>query len=131
MKKVKKCGIISAEKFKERAIQIAKGEYKPKPEEPKIWFESLNTLAQTLNPVTIELLRLIDRERPESITELAKISGRTKGNLSRTLKRLQHYGIVKLEKNGGRLKPITYATDFQVDFGVYTSFIESPTSSVA
>lgn len=126
MKKVKKCGIISAEKFKERAIRIVRGEYKPKPDEPKIWFESMNALAQTLNPVTIELLRIIDRERPESITDLARISGRTKGNLSRTLKRLQHYGIVELQKNGGRLQPIARATDFQVDFGVYTSFLESP-----
>lgn len=129
MKKIAKCGIMTLEQYKQRAIQIAKGEYKPKPDEPKIWFESLNTMAQILNPGTLELLRIIDRDQPESITDLARISGHQKGNLSRTLKRLSQYGIVELQKNKGRLKPIAHTTDFQVDFGAYSSFFECPPSA--
>lgn len=33
-------GIMPQEKIRERIYAIAKGEYKPKPSEPKIWFTS-------------------------------------------------------------------------------------------
>ena len=40
-KKVIKCGIMSRKAFMKRTIAIAKGEYKPKKGEPRVWFESL------------------------------------------------------------------------------------------
>jgi len=39
-------GIIPRQNYKKRTIAIAKGEYIPKPDEPKIWFESLKTMAR-------------------------------------------------------------------------------------
>ena len=33
-------GILPQERIRERMLAIAKGEYKPKPGEPKIWFTS-------------------------------------------------------------------------------------------
>lgn len=36
-----KIGIMSLKDYKKRVIAIAKGEYHPSPNEPKIWFESL------------------------------------------------------------------------------------------
>ena len=60
-RKVIKVGIISREDYKKRTIAIAKGEYRPKPGEPKIWFESLQTLAQVLSSENQELLKIISQ----------------------------------------------------------------------
>lgn len=38
-------GIMSREEYQKRTIAIAKGTYKPKPHEPKVWFESIKSLA--------------------------------------------------------------------------------------
>lgn len=40
--KVMKIGIMSKENYKQRTIAIARGEYKPRKNEPKVWFESMD-----------------------------------------------------------------------------------------
>jgi predicted transcriptional regulator len=117
-KKIMRCGIMSRKAFMERTIQIAKGEYRPKKNEPKVWFESIKTMAQILSEANLELLRVIEESKPESITALAEITGRKKGNLSRTLKKMQNYGIVDLKPENNYLKPIAKATDFRLDYGL-------------
>jgi predicted transcriptional regulator len=47
--KIIKIGIASQEKIHERVLAIAKGELKPKASDPKIWFTSIESLANTLN----------------------------------------------------------------------------------
>jgi predicted transcriptional regulator len=47
-RKTIKIGIISRVNYKTRTIAIAKGEYKHKKGEPKIWVESLKSMAQIL-----------------------------------------------------------------------------------
>ena len=41
---------------------------------------------------------MIGREKPGSVTELAELSGRSKSNLSRTLKTMSRYGLVELQE---------------------------------
>jgi predicted transcriptional regulator len=53
---VMKVGIISKEDYHQRTIAIAKGEYVPKHDEPKVWFESLQSTAQVLSSENKELL---------------------------------------------------------------------------
>ena len=48
-KNVIEIGIISKEDYKQRSIAIAKGEFCPNGNDPKIWFESLQSMAQVLN----------------------------------------------------------------------------------
>jgi len=45
-RKIIKVGIMSKEQYKKRTIAIAKGEYIPKKDEPKVWFESIKSLSQ-------------------------------------------------------------------------------------
>ncbi len=116
VKKVK-VGIMSREKYRQRTIDIAAGRYKPSKEEPTIWFESLRSLAQVLSPENQQLLQVIVRKQPKSLTELEALTGRAKSNLSRTLKRLERYGIVKLHKEKNALVPEVAATHFSVEFG--------------
>lgn len=53
-----------------------------------------------------------------SITELETLTGRKKSNLSRTLKTLERYGIVRLKKEKNRIVPESLATDFVVEMRV-------------
>ncbi|MEA3348526.1 MAG: transcriptional regulator, partial [Pseudomonadota bacterium] len=53
--KVLKVGIISRENYRERTIAIARGKYKPKKQEPKIWFESIKSMSQILSHENQEL----------------------------------------------------------------------------
>jgi predicted transcriptional regulator len=120
-KKTLKVGIISQEDYKKRTIAIARGEYKPKRGEPRIWFPSLQSLAQVLSSENQELLRIIQEHKPRSLKELVAVTGRKPGNLSRTLRTMSNYGIIDLVKQDKAVKPIVKATDFKVEFGLYTS----------
>jgi predicted transcriptional regulator len=53
------------------------------------------------------LLGLIARQEIESIDALASQTGRAKSNLSRTLRTMERYGLVRLEKGTRRrLRPV-------------------------
>ena len=119
IKKIK-IGIISREAYKKRTIAIARGDYKPKRSEPKVWFESVQSMAQVLSSENQELLKIINECKPESLTELELVSGRKRSNLSRTLKTLSRYGIVELVRQERKVKPVVKATDFNVVFGLNT-----------
>ena len=116
--KVMKIGIISRENYAKRTVAVAKGQYKPRSDEPKIWFETLKSMSQILSNENQNLLKLIIDHKPRSLTELEKISHRKKSNLSRTLRTLERYGIVELPMSKGRLVPKVIATDFKVEFGL-------------
>ncbi len=101
-----KAGIATYDQMKARTMAIAKGEHKPKRGEPKIWFTSMESFARVLSDRNRALLDLIIEAQPDSLTELAELSGRAKGNLSRTLKTMERYGLVTLSKGTkGRIKP--------------------------
>jgi len=125
-----KVGIISKENYVKRTIAVANGQYKPRSDEPKVWFESLKSMSQILSSENQDLLKLIIDQKPHSLAELEKISHRKKSNLSRTLKTLERYGIVELSKQEGRLVPKVIATDFTVEFGLHysrpTQYLDNP-----
>ena len=107
-------GILSQDKMRERVLAIARGDYKPKAEEPKIWFTSMKSLAEILSDDNRALLRVIMETRPESISALAAATGRKPGNLSRTLKTMANYGIVDLKHEKNHVRPIAKATEFHI-----------------
>jgi predicted transcriptional regulator len=71
MKKIT-IGIMTQEKIRERMLAIAKGEYKPKPSEPKIWFTSMKSLAEVLSDDNRALLKTIRDLQPEPISGLPR-----------------------------------------------------------
>ena len=117
-KKMMTVGIIPKEDYKKRTIAIAKGEYVPRRGEPKIWFESLQAMAQVLSSENQQLLKTIIDRKPKSIKELEFITGRKSSNLSRTLKTMERYGIVELSKQKKNIIPKVKITDFKVEFGL-------------
>ena len=104
--KTLKIGIASYDRMKARTMAIARGEYKPARGEPSVWFTSIESFAKILSQRNRELLSVIAREKPGSLTELAEFAGRNKSNLSRTLKTMARYGLVELKAGRrGRLIP--------------------------
>ncbi len=117
--KVLHIGIISYQDYKKRSMAIARGKYRPQSDEPKIWFESLQSMAQVLSNENQLLLKTILERKPESLKELEEATGRSSSNLSRTLRTMARYGIVKMEKVHRNIRPVVEATDFTVQFGLY------------
>lgn len=116
-------GIMSLEDYKKRTMAIARGNYKPKRNEPKIWFPSIKSLANVLSEENQALLRLIEEKEPQSVYELEQLTGRKSNNLLRTLRTMEQYGFVKLLKgksHGGRPplipKVIYNAANVNMDF---------------
>jgi len=107
-------GIMPQEKIRTRMLAIARGEYKPKPGEPKVWFTSMKSLAEVLSDENRALLKVISETNPESISDLAETTGRKPGNLSRTLKTMSNYGIVEMRREKRRVRPIAKATEFRI-----------------
>jgi predicted transcriptional regulator len=117
--KTMKIGIASYEQMKARTMAIAQGKYRGAPSEPKVWFTSIESVAKVLSAGNRELLEIIASQRPESIDELAKLSGRQKSNLSRTLKTMERYGIVRLVRGQhGRIAPSVTHDHFTVDLSL-------------
>jgi predicted transcriptional regulator len=113
--KVIKIGIMPQADVRARMIAVARGQYKPKPDEPKIWFPSLKSLAETLSDKNMELIRIIAKNKPDSIASLAQHTGRASSNLSRTLTRLAVLGFVRLQKRPGNVvQPIAEAVKYSI-----------------
>lgn len=111
-------GVMQRDQYKARTLAIARGEYQPKRGEPKVWFESLKSMAQVLSDENQVLLRVILERKPTSIQDLEIATGRRSSNLSRTLKTLARYGIVELTKQERTVIPVVKATEFEVTFGL-------------
>lgn len=114
MMKAVNIGIMPEEKIRERMLAIAKGEYKPAPDEPKVWFTSMKSLAEVLSDENRALLKTIRETQPESLTGLAELTGRKPGNLSRTLKTMSRYGFVEMRREKRHVRPIVQAMEFHI-----------------
>lgn len=85
-------------------------------EVPTVWFDSWRQLVGVLSDENRRLLRTMSSARPQTLAELAKLSGRAPSNLSRTLKNLEAHGLVRLHRvDGARaIRPEAVATEFVV-----------------
>jgi len=117
-RKVVKVGIMSREDYQKRTIAMVSGEYKRRKDEPKIWFESFKVLGEVLNNGNQELLKTIIKHKPQSLKELAELTGRHTSNLSRSLKTMERIGLVELTRNGRKVCPTVVATEFRIEFGL-------------
>ena len=104
--KTLRVGIASYNEMKAMTLAIARGQRKLAPRDPRIWFPSTESFARVLSAGNRDLLRLIVEKAPRSLEELSELTGRKKPNLSRTLKTMANYGLVRLERGPrGRIAP--------------------------
>lgn len=101
-----KVGIASYDEMKARTMAVARGERRIAPNEPKVWFASTESFAKVLSAGNRGLLRIIAERSPGSLDELSRLTGKAKSNLSRTLRTMEGYGLVRLERGArGRITP--------------------------
>jgi predicted transcriptional regulator len=87
-------------------MAVARGTRRIAAGEPKVWFTSTESFAKVLSAGNRDLLRVIAEKAPASLDELARITGKAKSNLSRTLRTMEGYGLVRLERGErGRITP--------------------------
>ncbi|MCH9809299.1 MAG: hypothetical protein K0U74_16355 [Alphaproteobacteria bacterium] len=80
---------------------------------------TLDTFSRLLSQRNLELLRLIKAKEPQSVAELARLSGRPKASLMLTLRRFHHYGIVLFDcVDGGRKAPRVMCDRLRVDIAI-------------
>jgi len=107
-------GIASQQDIRARALAIARGDHQPRAGEPKIWFTSMRSLAEVLSDDNRALLRVIREHKPESLSRLAELTGRAPSNLSRTLKTMEHYGLVEMRRDVRTVRPVAKASEFVI-----------------
>jgi len=107
-------GILSKEDIRARVLAIARGDLRPRPQDPKVWFTSMRSLAEVLSDENRALLRLIEQAKPRSVAVLAGLTGRRPGNLSRTLRTMANYGFVEMRRVKREVMPIAKATRFRI-----------------
>ena len=107
VKKIK-VGIKSIEDVLEDTANVMKklerGEKVKK--ETAIYFTSLEVFRKALTPKSLELLHIIKKEKPSSINELARVSGRNIKNVSDDLKFLEQAGFVVIEAGKRTSMPV-------------------------
>lgn len=117
--KTLRIGVASMADMKARTMAVARGELKLGPDEPKLWFTSIESLARVLSDRNRLLLDLIIEQQPNSLAELETLSGRAKSNLSRTLKSMERFGLVELLKGeGGTVKPRVPYEEIKLDLPI-------------
>lgn len=120
--KTLRIGIADYGQMKERTLAIARGDYTPAKGEPTVWFTSIESFSKVLSERNRELLALIVQEKPDSLTELAALTGRNTSNLSRTLKTMSRYGLVELDKGQrGKLIPQVPYDEVRLDLSLLSS----------
>jgi predicted transcriptional regulator len=103
-------GIAPRDYVKQRTMEIVRGR-KLEPDEPRHWVSSLEGLAKVLTDRNMLLLEMIRNSQPQSMTELAKLSGRAKSNLSRTLHTMESLGLIEITVLAGGKKVPTVIYD--------------------
>jgi predicted transcriptional regulator len=102
---------------------------------PKRWFDSEEAALQSsasdvsaeamvklLSPENLAMLQVISRDKPESMRRLAELTGRKESNLSRTLKKFEKAGLVKLTPGPGRMrKPLLIASRVRLEIDLIDS----------
>jgi predicted transcriptional regulator len=104
MKHVKIQGHAS---LREEMKAVARGEKPALKDAGGMSFDSVEALLRLLTPQNRELLAVIRDKKPQSIAELAELTGRAQPNLTRTLGKLEAVGFVRFKSVNRRKVPTT------------------------
>jgi predicted transcriptional regulator len=85
-------------------------------------------LLAVLSREALDLLGVLLRQRPASVTALVAITGRAQPNVSRSLQILAAHGLVRLVREGREVRPDPIASAVTVDLatGTYEAAPVSP-----
>jgi predicted transcriptional regulator len=82
---------------------------------PTLSFTSYDELLETLTPRTLELVEAVRRDEPASINEAARTVDRDVKNVHEELTRLAQLGIVLLEEESQRKRPVVWFDELVIN----------------
>jgi predicted transcriptional regulator len=94
--------------LREEMRAVARGEREPSP-------RPAGQLLAALSPEGLELLSVMLREHPATITDVVRLTGRAQPNVSRSLQQLAGHGLVRLTRNGREVRPEPLVRELRVD----------------
>ncbi len=100
--------------LREEMKAVARGEKRAPKGVGGTSFESVEALMRLLTPQNRELLAIIRDKKPQSIAELAELTGRASPNLTRTLGKLEAVGFVRMKSVERRKVPITVVRSLNI-----------------
>jgi len=87
----------------------------------EVVFQREADLTRLLRPGTIELLRTIARERPESIRETARLLDRDIHQVHDMVTELAQLNLLRLEEEGRRKRPVVWYDELEIELSIGTS----------
>jgi predicted transcriptional regulator len=111
MKRIK---IQSTRSLEREMRAVARGERKAPKDAAVISFESVDALLRLLTPENRALLATIRDKKPQSISELAELTGRAQPNRTRTMRKLEAAGFVRMNSVKRRRVPTTSIHPFTI-----------------
>lgn len=99
---------------------VARGERLAPKDAGRTTFDSVETLLRLLTPQNRELLAIIRDKKPQSIAELAELTGRAQPNLTRTLGKLAAIGFVRLKNVDRRKVPTTTVHSLRINIDPFS-----------
>jgi len=94
---------------------VASGERKVPPAPTRPEANQIVSVLGVLTESNLVLMQLIASERPESVSRLAQLSGRSQPNVSRALQDLAKRGLVRLVRDGLSIRPELAAKEVGID----------------
>jgi predicted transcriptional regulator len=112
--------IMSHGALKEEMKAVARGERRAPANAAHPSFNSIEALTRLLTSENRHLLAMIRDRKPESIAELAELTGRAASNLTRTLTKLEAAGLVKMRTVNRRKVPTAPVKKLRVRIDPYS-----------
>jgi len=113
--------IQSLRSLREDMRAVARGERPAPVDAARPSFNSVDAVVRLLTPENRRLLALIRDRKPQSIAELAQLTGRAQPNLTRTLAKLEAAGFIRMKSIGRRRAPSATVKKIVVEIDPYSS----------
>jgi predicted transcriptional regulator len=112
--------IQSHRSLRDEMKAVARGEGPAPADAASLSFNSVEALMRLLTPENRRLLAVIRDRRPQSIAELAAITGRATPNLTRTLAKLEAVGFVRMRTVARRKVPTAAIRTLRVEIDPFS-----------
>lgn len=106
--------------LREEMKAVARGDRRASAGAAKASFNSVEAVVRLLTPENRELLARIRDRKPQSVAELAEMTGRAQPNLTRTLAKLEAAGFITMKAVGRRKAPSAAIKKIVVEIDPYS-----------